>query len=57
MCLANISMALKETLEGDGYDFAHSVAAISLLRAVYVVSPKEPIAQALACNQTYALSP
>lgn len=48
-------MALKETLERDGYDFAHS--AISLLRAVYVVPLKEPIAQALACNQTYVLSP
>lgn len=54
MCLAKISMALKETLEGDGQ---HSVAAISLLHAVYVVPPKEPIARALACNQTYALSP
>lgn len=55
MCLAKISIALKEILEGDGYDFAHS--AISLLRAVYVVPPKEPIAQALACNQTCVLSP
>lgn len=43
-------MALRETLEGDGYDFVHSVAAISLLRAVYVVPPQGPIAQALACN-------
>jgi hypothetical protein len=51
-------MALKETLEGESRcDFAHSVAAISLLRAVYVVPLKEPIVQALACNQTHALSP
>lgn len=40
MCLAKISMALKETLEGDEYDFACSVAAISLLHAVYVVPPQ-----------------
>lgn len=56
-CLAKISIALEETLEGNELDSGHSVAAISLLRAVCVVPPQEPIARALACNQTYASSP
>jgi hypothetical protein len=43
-------MALEEILEVDGFDFVYSVAAISLLRAVYVVPPQEPIALPLACN-------